>query len=66
MSNGSPQPMTTTWEILTPASLDAAYTCWTISPAERFRTRPPRVEAQKRHPILQPTCDEMQREYPYS
>ncbi len=39
----------------------AKWMTWaTISPAERFRARPPCPVAQKRQPMPHPTCVEMQ------
>ena len=39
----------------------ARSTCASISPADRLRTHPPSVLAQKAQPILHPTCVEMHR-----
>ena len=58
--------MMTTPSTRSPASRASAATSPTISPAERLRTRPPMVEAQKAHPIAHPTCEETQTVVPCS
>lgn len=58
--NGSPMPIMTMPSMRSPVSICAMRTCPISSPAVRSRTLPPMVDAQKRHPMRQPTCEEMQ------
>ncbi len=64
LSSGSPMPISTMCETRSPVSAMTAYISPAISPAVRFRTRPPCVEAQKRHPMRQPTCVDTHTELP--
>ena len=66
LSKGSPVPMTTILDILTSAAFCISYICSSISPEVRSLTFPPMPEAQKAHPILHPTCEDMHAEYPCS
>ena len=58
-------PMRTMLETGTPPSAWAKITCSSISPGDRSRTLPPRVEAQKAHPMRHPTWLEMQTVLPW-
>ena len=53
-------PIITTPSMRSPRSCEAAVSWPSISDGARSRTLPPMVEAQKRQPMRQPTCEEMQ------
>ncbi len=53
-------PISTIWEMGRPESTWVKSTWSSISNGSSRRTRPPKVEAQKAHPIRQPTSVEMQ------
>jgi len=57
---GSPLPIRTILEILYPISFCIVSIWSIISPALKFLTKPSSVDAQKVHPIAQPTCVEIQ------
>ena len=59
LSSGSPIPMSTMCPIFKPDSFSENMTSSSISPASRFLTSPPIVDAQKAQPWRQPTCVEM-------
>ena len=58
-------PMRTMLEMGRPESSSVKRTSSSISPADRRRTRPPMVEAQKAQPMGQPTSEEMQTVLPW-
>lgn len=66
LSSGSPIPIKTRLFSLVSESVRysfSLFTCFTISPAERFLIRPNLAVAQKAHPILQPTCEDIHAVY---
>ena len=64
LSRGSPMPMSTMLEMGAPLSIWVNSTWSIISAGVRSRTLPARVEAQKAHPMRQPTWQEMHTVFP--
>ena len=65
LSSGSPMPISTMFEIVSPESSCENSTWSSSSAGVSRRTRPPSVDAQNLHPIGQPTSDEMHTVFPW-
>ena len=65
LSSGSPMPIKTILEMGSPESFWAKITWSRISDGVKSLTLPAIVDAQKAHPIRQPTCEETQTVLPW-
>ena len=65
LSIGSPEPIMTMLSTRSPEIVWIRYIWSNISDGARLRTMPSSVDAQKRQPMRQPTCEEIHTELPW-